>query len=134
MTIRIGKPMDMHSAVQTNIPHLGGSMPCDHEIPPPAPRTRRHFFPGIAPLGLQALLALTSLLSVREGHAAAPAVSPLAPKQPHYAPKAKNVIFLFMAGGPSQLELFPTTSPGLTELHGQPRSRRSSSRQAASPS
>jgi hypothetical protein len=31
---------------------------------------------------------------------------PLAPKQPHFAPKAKRVICLFMAGGPSQLELF----------------------------
>ena len=37
--------------------------------------------------------------------AAAP-VSPLAPKQPHFEPKAKNVIFLFMAGAPSHLEMF----------------------------
>ncbi len=33
-------------------------------------------------------------------------VSPLAPKQPHFPPKAKRVIFLFMAGAPSHLELF----------------------------
>ena len=32
--------------------------------------------------------------------------NPLAPRQPHFAPKAKRVICLFMAGGPSQLELF----------------------------
>jgi len=32
--------------------------------------------------------------------------NPLAPKQPHFTPKAKNVIFLFMAGAPSHLELF----------------------------
>jgi len=31
---------------------------------------------------------------------------PLAPKSPHFAPKAKHVIFLFMAGAPSHLELF----------------------------
>jgi len=31
---------------------------------------------------------------------------PLAPKKPHYAPKAKSVIFLFMAGAPSHLEMF----------------------------
>jgi hypothetical protein len=31
---------------------------------------------------------------------------PLAPKQPHFAPKAKRVVFLFMAGAPSHLELF----------------------------
>ncbi len=33
-------------------------------------------------------------------------VNPLAPKKPHYAPKAKRVIYLFMAGAPSHLELF----------------------------
>lgn len=32
--------------------------------------------------------------------------NPLAPKQPHFAPKAKNIIYLFMAGGPSHLEMF----------------------------
>ncbi|MCI0419413.1 MAG: DUF1501 domain-containing protein [Acidobacteria bacterium] len=32
--------------------------------------------------------------------------NPLAPKRPHYAPKAKSVIYLFMAGAPSHLELF----------------------------
>ena len=44
-------------------------------------------------------------LFAREGYAI-DAPNPLAPKQPHYAPKAKSVIFLFMAGGPSHLELF----------------------------
>lgn len=34
------------------------------------------------------------------------AADPLAPKQPHHKPRAKNVIFLFMGGGPSHLELF----------------------------
>lgn len=34
------------------------------------------------------------------------AADPLAPKRPHHAPTAKNVIFLFMGGGPSHLELF----------------------------
>jgi len=37
--------------------------------------------------------------------AAAQAADPLMPKAPHFAPKAKNVIFLFMAGAPSQLEM-----------------------------
>ena len=36
-----------------------------------------------------------------------------------FAPKAKNVIFLFMAGGPSQFELF-ADKPKLRELTGQP--------------
>src|SRR5690606_11528627 len=45
--------------------------------------------------------------------------NPLAPKKPHFPARAKNVIFLFMAGGPSQLEMFDY-KPKLTELNGQP--------------
>lgn len=43
---------------------------------------------------------------------------PLAPLPTHFAPKVKNVIFMFMAGGPSQLELFDL-KPKLQELHGK---------------
>jgi hypothetical protein len=43
---------------------------------------------------------------------------PLAPKAPHFAPKAKRVIFLFMAGAPSHLELFDY-KPKLAQLDGQ---------------
>ena len=43
----------------------------------------------------------------------------LQPKIAHFAPKAKNVIFLFMAGAPSQLDLFDP-KPKMRELHGQP--------------
>jgi hypothetical protein len=46
------------------------------------------------------------------------AVNPLAPQAPHFSPKAKHVIYLFMAGGPSQLELFDF-KPKLQELSGQ---------------
>ena len=61
-------------------------------------QTRRHFFRDCA-VGIGAV-ALGSLL--HEGRAAPAAiVNPLAPKQPHYTPRAKSVIFLFMAGGPS---------------------------------
>src|SRR6056297_3721445 len=42
---------------------------------------------------------------------------PLAPRPPHYPPRAKAVIFLFMAGGPSQLDLF-NDKPMLREHHG----------------
>ena len=69
-------------------------------------------------LGLGAI-ALQSLLA-RESVAAAlttPA-SPLAAKQPHFAPRAKNVIFLFMEGGPSHLDLF-YPKPLLNKLAGQ---------------
>ena len=47
------------------------------------------------------------------------AVNPLAPKASHYDPKAKACIFIFMAGAPSQLELFDP-KPLLNELNGQP--------------
>ena len=43
----------------------------------------------------------------------------LAPKQPHFNPTAKAVIHLFMAGAPSQLELFDE-KPTLSKLEGQP--------------
>ena len=66
------------------------------------------------------MLALASLLG-RDGLLASPASegNPLAPRQPHYAPKAKNVIFLFMSGGPSHVDLFDP-KPDLIRLAGQP--------------
>ncbi len=45
--------------------------------------------------------------------------SPLLPRKPHFAPKAKSVIFLFMEGGPSQMDLLDP-KPKLNELAGQP--------------
>src|SRR5262245_53632590 len=44
--------------------------------------------------------------------------NPLAPRQPHFTPKAKAVIFLYMVGGPSQMETFDP-KPTLDKLHGQ---------------
>jgi len=68
--------------------------------------TRRWFFKECG-VGLGAI-ALGQLL--RESGFAAPAkvaaTGALAPKQPHHAAKAKRVIYLFMAGAPSHLELF----------------------------
>ncbi len=65
--------------------------------------SRRWFFQQCG-VGLGAI-ALGSLF--RENGMAAPSiVNPLAPKQPHFPAKAKRVIFLFMAGAPSHLELF----------------------------
>lgn len=58
-------------------------------------------------------LALNQLLT-QAGYAQS---NPLAPKQPHFAPKAKNVIYLFMAGGPSHMELFDN-KPMLTKFNG----------------
>lgn len=45
--------------------------------------------------------------------------NPLAPKQPHFAAKAKRVIYLFHSGGPSQLDLFDY-KPALVKYNGQP--------------
>jgi hypothetical protein len=81
-------------------------------------QTRRHFFKDCA-LGLGSM-ALASLLNDGKLSAAAPQLlNPLAPRPAHFAPKARSVIYLFMAGGPSQLELFDY-KPKLTEYDGKP--------------
>src|SRR5919205_21943 len=65
-------------------------------------------------------IALAHLLA-SEGRTAetGAAQDPLAVKPPHFPAKAKNVIFLFMAGAPSQLDLFDP-KPELQKWHGQP--------------
>ncbi|HVY71244.1 MAG TPA: DUF1501 domain-containing protein, partial [Verrucomicrobiae bacterium] len=82
--------------------------------------TRRQFFSRCG-LGLGGI-ALASLLR-DEGLAApvanASATGPMTPKPGHFPARAKNVIYMFMAGGPSQLELFDY-KPKLIELNGQP--------------
>lgn len=80
-------------------------------------QTRRHFFSQCS-MGIGSL-ALASLLSDGPLQAAPTTRNPLEPKPPHFPPRAKNVIFLFMAGGPSQLELFDY-KPKLQELNGKP--------------
>ncbi|UUO04571.1 DUF1501 domain-containing protein [Blastopirellula sp. J2-11] len=51
-------------------------------------------------------LGSIALADMLRGESAAQQIDPMAPKQPHFAGKAKNVIFLFMAGAPSHLEMF----------------------------
>lgn len=46
-------------------------------------------------------------------------VNPLSPRKPHFDPKAKACIFIFMAGAPSHLDLFDE-KPTLKERHGEP--------------
>src|SRR5438105_3795025 len=62
-------------------------------------------------------IALASMLAEQE--ARGQSRNALAPRQPHHAAKAQRVIFLFMSGGPSHLELFDP-KPDLQRLHGQP--------------
>ncbi len=76
--------------------------------------TRRHFF-GQTGFGI-GTLALSALLGDRP---LAAETNPLAPKKPQFAPKAKSVIYLFMAGAPSQLDLFDY-KPKLNQYDGQP--------------
>ena len=78
--------------------------------------TRRHFFSQCS-MGLGSV-ALASLMNEGMLRAAPSTADPLAPRKPHFPPRAKNVIYLFMAGGPSQLELFDY-KPKLVELNGQ---------------
>ena len=85
----------------------------------PLEQTRRHFFQDCR-VGLGAM-ALGTLLDGERGQAASGAETgdhPLAPRPTHFKPQIKNVIFLFMAGGPSQLELFDH-KPKLQSMEGQ---------------
>jgi len=60
---------------------------------------------GFGYLGLAGLLAETQKLSAAGLPSIDPA-NPMAPRAPHFAPKAKRVIFLFMHGGPSSVDTF----------------------------
>jgi len=79
--------------------------------------TRRWFFQQCG-VGLGSI-ALASLLGDRATAATAAAVNPMAPRQPPAPARAKSVIYLFMAGAPSQLELFDH-KPTLARYNGQP--------------
>ncbi|MCH8046961.1 MAG: DUF1501 domain-containing protein [Planctomycetes bacterium] len=85
----------------------------------PRDSTRRHFFQncGIG-LGSIALASLLGKGSLAAAETAAP-TRPTAPRPTHFPAKAKRVIYLFMAGAPSQLELFDH-KPELTKLEGKP--------------
>ena len=80
--------------------------------------TRRQFLGrmafGIGGMALGSLLGDNTLASDKVGF-----TNPLAPKRPHFAPKAKRAIYIHMAGSPSQIDLFDP-KPKLKELNGQP--------------
>jgi hypothetical protein len=67
---------------------------------------------GFGTLGLAGVLA-------DEAAAAGSALNPLAPRAPHFSPRAKRVIFLFMNGGPSHVDTFDP-KPMLAKHHGEP--------------
>jgi hypothetical protein len=82
----------------------------------PAGRSRRDFL--LQAGGGCGALALSWLLA-RDSYAAGKPANPLAPKKPHHEPKAKSVIFLFLVGGPSPVDLFDP-KPELKKHQGKP--------------
>ena len=86
-------------------------------------RTRREFLweagAGFGALGLTGLLANDSLFAKSEPHRVkVKFTNPMAPKKPMFPGKAKAVIFLFMYGGPSQVDTFDY-KPELAKLDGK---------------
>src|SRR3954469_8657185 len=88
-----------------------------HPLDDHARQSRRNFLATSA--NGVGLLALASLLKGDGRLRAAPdAGSPLDPRPPHFAPKAKNCICIYLEGAPSQIDLFDP-KPKLNELDGQ---------------
>jgi hypothetical protein len=79
--------------------------------------TRRHFF-GRCAVGLGQIALAGLLTDGKAGAATTKPLNPMAEKPAMFPPKAKNVIFLHMAGGPSQLDLFDY-KPKLKALDGK---------------
>lgn len=81
-------------------------------------QTRRHFFNQCG-VGVGAMALSNLMMGSLQSNEAHSSSNPLAPKPTHFPARAKRVIFLFMAGGPSQLDLFDH-KPMLNQLNGQP--------------
>ncbi len=85
----------------------------------PVARSRRDFLcragGGFGALALSWLLARDGFAADQRG----PSANPLAARPPHFPAKATSVIFLFMVGGPSQVDLFDP-KPELKKWHGKP--------------
>ncbi len=91
--------------------------PCGHIQP--VPGNRREFLKNAgAGLGMLALLDLLGRDELLAAESATLPSNPLARKQPHFEPRAKSVIWLFMEGGPSAMDTFDP-KPELTRHHGQ---------------
>lgn len=85
-------------------------------------QSRKHFIKqcslGLGGLALAAMTGCSPFSSPGGSRSSFSRTDPFAPKPSHFAPKAKRVIYLHMAGAPSQLELFDY-KPELHKLHGQ---------------
>ena len=84
----------------------------------PRAHSRRDFLfksgGGIGGIALSYLLARDGLAAEKK-----PGANPLAARNPHFPGRAKSVIFMFMVGGPSQMDLFDP-KPELIKRQGQP--------------
>lgn len=78
----------------------------------------RFFANGFGMIGLSGVLGSEALAEAVTG-SAAQVTNPLAVRAPHFPPKAKNIIFLFMSGGPSHVDLFDP-KPRLATDNGKP--------------
>lgn len=74
---------------------------------------------GFGTLAFDALLRQEAMAATPIKRPATDPLRPFAPRPPHFAPRAKSVIFLFMVGGPSQVDTFDY-KPELQRLHGLP--------------
>src|SRR5687768_16845450 len=80
---------------------------------------RRQFFTSTASgLGAAALMSLLQSDGLLASEDDRTSLNPLAPKRPHFAPKAKHCIFFLPEGAPSQIDLFDE-KPKLNEHHAQ---------------
>ncbi len=90
-----------------------------YSIPEYLRQSRRDFLTrstgGVGLLALASLLRDDGLLAAEDNLDAS---NPLSPKAPHFAPRAKNCICIYLEGAPSQIDLFDP-KPKLNELHGQ---------------
>ncbi len=86
-------------------------------------QTRRHFFNqcgvGVGSMALANLISDSSEAASPEATSLETPRNPLAPKPTHFPARAKRIIYMFMAGGPSQLDMFEH-KPMLNQLNGQP--------------
>ena len=74
---------------------------------------------GLGALSLQTLGDPAAATGTLDGPASLASLSPLAPKPPHFAPKARRVVHFFLNGGPSQVDTFDP-KPALAKYAGQP--------------
>ncbi len=89
-----------------------------HPSVPPSESRREFLRQAGGGFGAIALTAMLTSDGFAKSGTHRSTASPLAPRQPHFAPRAKRVIYLFMHGGPSHVDLFDP-KPELQKLAGQ---------------